>query len=153
LSPIREGKMEICCDIQKMVRHPDLRARYEAHRPPGDVVEALRGIDEETTVVIVFGFWCPDSLRIVPEVLKAITEADNPNLQVVAATVPLEETHDLPIACGGISVRKFPTVSFVPGRYQTTDAIPAGTEERARFVEESLTAEGLRTQGGAGADG
>ncbi|MBM3499610.1 MAG: hypothetical protein FJX74_13195 [Armatimonadetes bacterium] len=136
--------MEICCDVNKMVRHPDLRERYEAHEPPRDVVEALQAIEEEMTVVIVFGFWCPDSLRIVPEALKALTEADNPNLQVVAATVPLEETYDLPIACGGVSVRKFPTISFVPGRYQTTDEIPVGTEERARFVEQSLSAEGLR---------
>lgn len=37
--------MEICCDIDKMVRHPDLRARYEAFEPEDDVVEALRAID------------------------------------------------------------------------------------------------------------
>jgi len=136
--------MEICCDISKMVRHPDLRTRYEGHEPDSEVVKALRAITEEMTVVIVFGFWCPDSLRIVPEVLKAITEADNPKLQVLTATVPWEETDDLPIPCGGISVRKFPTISFIKGRYQTTDEIPSGIDEPARFVEESLTAERLR---------
>jgi len=132
--------MEICCEIDKMVRHPDLRGRYEAHQPKGEVVEALRGIGQEMTVVIVFGFWCPDSMRIVPEALRAVTEADNPNLQVLAATVPLEETHDLPVEVGGISVRRFPTIVFVKGRYQTTEQIPPGIREEARFVEESLEA-------------
>jgi thiol-disulfide isomerase/thioredoxin len=135
--------MEICCEIDKMVRHPDLRARYEAHQPRADVVQALKAIGEETTVVIVFGFWCPDSKRIVPEVLKAVSEADNPNLQVLAATVPLEETHDLPLDVGGISVRKFPTIVFVRGRYRTTEEIPPGVREEARFVEQSLDAEKL----------
>jgi hypothetical protein len=76
----------------------------------------------------------------VPEALKCVTEADNPHLQVLAASVPLEETHDLPIDVGGISVRKFPTISFVPGRYDRTEDIPPGIQERARFVEEPLQA-------------
>jgi len=136
--------MEICCDIDKIVRHPDLRVRYQAHHPPADVVTALRAIDQEMTVVIVFGFWCPDSMRVVPGVLRGIKEADNPNLQVLAATVPLEDTHELPIHCGGMSIRRFPTISFVKGRYKTTDEIPAGVEELARFVEEPLSADRLR---------
>ncbi len=135
--------MEICCDVNKMVRHPDLRTRYESHEPPAEVVEALKAIDEEMTVVIVFGFWCPDSLRIVPQVLKAITEADNPHLQVLVATVPLEETHDLPVSVGGISVRRFPTVVFLRGRYQKTEEIRADVQELARFVEEPLCADKL----------
>ncbi|MBM3475299.1 MAG: hypothetical protein FJX75_18715 [Armatimonadetes bacterium] len=132
--------MEICCEIDRMVRHPDLRGRYEAHEPRKEVVEALKAIGEEMTVVIVFGFWCRDSVRIVPEVLKALSEADNPNLQVLAATVPLEETDDLPIDVGGISVRRFPTIVFVRGRYRTTEEIQAGVPEEARFVEQSLDA-------------
>ena len=132
--------MEICCEIDKMVRHADLRGRYEAYQPPGKVVAGLKAIDQDMTVVIVFGFWCPDSMRIVPEVLKAMTEAGNPHLQVLTATVPLEETHDLPISCGGVSVRRFPTISFIKGCYETTDEIPAGIHEEARFVEESLDA-------------
>ncbi|MGQ9732819.1 MAG: thioredoxin family protein [Candidatus Zipacnadales bacterium] len=135
--------MEICCDVNKMVRHPDLRSRYDAFTPPPEVVQALRAIRDETTVVIVFGFWCPDSMRIVPEVLKAITEADNPNLQVLAATVPLEETYELPLSLGGISVRRFPTVLFVKGRYQKVEDIPVSIEELARFVEEPLKANRL----------
>jgi hypothetical protein len=136
--------MEICCDIDRIVRHPSLRERYGTHEPDSRVVEALRAIGEEMTVVIVFGFWCPDSTRIVPQVLKAVTKANNPNLQVLAATVPLEETYDLPLNVGAISVRWFPTISFVRGRYQTTEAIPPGIEELARFVEEPLKADRLR---------
>jgi len=131
--------MEICCDIDKMVRHPDLRARYNEYEPPEEVVKALRGIDREVTVAVVFGFWCPDSLRVVPQVLKSIVEAGNDNLQVLAATVPLDETHDLPIDVGTVSVRRFPTVAFLTGRYERTEEIPQGVEV-VRFVEESLDA-------------
>ena len=131
--------MEICCDIDKMVRHPDLRARYNEYEPPAEVVEALRAIDREVTVAVVFGFWCPDSLRVVPQVLKSIVEASNDNLQVLAATVPLDETHDLPIDVGTVSVRRFPTVAFLTGRYERTEEIPQGVEV-VRFVEEPLDA-------------
>lgn len=134
--------MEICCDIDKMVRHPDLRARYNEYEPPADIVKALRAIDREVTVAVVFGFWCPDSLRVVPDVLKAIVEAGNDNLQVLAATVPLDETHDLPIDVGTVSVRRFPTVAFLAGRYEKTEQIPEGVEV-VRFVEEPLDAERL----------
>lgn len=136
--------MEICCEIDKMVRRPEFRTRYDEYEPAPEVVQALRAIEDEMTVVVVFGFWCPDSLRIVPEVLKAIREAGNPNLQVLAASVPLEETDELPVYVGPISVRRFPTVVFLPGHFRTNHEIPKGVTEKARFVEESLDAAKLR---------
>ena len=134
--------MEICCDIEKLVRPPKLKGRYDAYNPPADLLAALRAIREPTTVAIVYGLWCPDSVRIVPEVLKSITQADNDNLQVLGATVPLDETDDLPLDVGGISVRRFPTVAFLRGRFQTTEQIDPNAEVM-RFVEESLDASRL----------
>jgi len=136
--------MEICCDIAKLIRQPQIKSRYEAHEPVDDVLQALRAITEPMTVAIVYGFWCPDSARIVPDVLKAITEADNDNLQVLGATVPLDETYDLPLDVGGISVRRFPTVAFLRGRFQTTEEIDPNAEV-VRFVEEPLDASRLRS--------
>lgn len=135
--------MEICCDIEKLVRHPTLKGRYDTYATPADVLEALRGIDEPMTVAVVYGLWCPDSVLIVPEVLKSISEADNDNLQVLGATVPLDETYDLPLDVGGISVRRFPTVAFLRGRFQTTEEVDPEAEV-VRFVEESLDASRLR---------
>ncbi len=134
--------MEICCDIDRMVRHPDLKSRYEAYVPEPAVVEKLRAAREPVTVAVIFGFWCPDSRRIVPEVLKAIAEARNDNLQLLTATVPYEETDRLPLDVGGLSVRKFPTVVFLRGKYQTIEEIDP-SQEMCRFVEESLAAERL----------
>ncbi len=139
----RPREMEICCDIEKLIRQPQLRARYESYVPPDDVLEALRAVDQPMTVALVYGFWCPESSVIVPEVLKSVTEADNDNLQVLGATVPLDETYDLPLDVGGISVRRFPTVAFLKGRFQTTEEIDPEAEV-ARFVEESLDAARLR---------
>ena len=135
--------MEICCEVNRMVRHPDLRQRFDADQPRLEVIEALRAIGEPMTVAVVFGFWCPDSLRIVPQVLKAVVEADNENLQVLAASVPLEETHDLPIRVGPISVRRFPTVALLRGKYERSEEIPEGAEV-LRFVEEPLDAARLK---------
>jgi hypothetical protein len=134
--------MEICCDIDRLVRQPQLRDRYDSYVPPDETIDALRAIDEPMTVAVVYGFWCPDSVRIVPGVLKCITEADNDNLQVLGATVPLEETDDLPLDVGGISVRWFPTVAFLRGRFQTTEEIDPDAEV-VRFVEEPLDASRL----------
>jgi hypothetical protein len=131
--------MEICCDIGKLVRQPGLKSRYDTYRPPEDVLQALRAIDQPMTIAVVYGLWCPDSFRIVPEVLKSITEAENDNLQVLGATVPLDETDDLPLDVGGLSVRRFPTVVFLKGRFQTTEEVDPNAEI-VRFVEESLDA-------------
>jgi len=127
--------MEICCEIDKMVRHPDFRERFNAHQPPGDLVDALRAIERETTIAIIFGFWCPESNWIVPHTLKAISEADNDKLEVLAASVPLDETYDLPIHVGTIAVRRFPTIAFLKGHFVRTEDIPEDAE-LVRFVEE-----------------
>ncbi len=129
--------MEICCEVDKMIRHPDLRSRYDAHVPDEAVVEALKAIDEPMTVAVVLGFWCPDSLALVPRVLKEVVAADNDNLQVLAASVPLDETNDLPIDIGTMSVRKFPTVAFLRGHYKKTQDMEPDCEV-VRFVEEPL---------------
>jgi len=131
--------MEICCDTDKMIRHPDLRTQYAAYVPDPAVVEKLRAAKEPITVAIIFGVWCPDSRRIVPEVLKAISEAKNDNLQLLTASVPYEETDDLPLDVGGLSVQRFPTVVLLRGKYQTTEEIDP-SQEICRFVEESLDA-------------
>jgi thiol-disulfide isomerase/thioredoxin len=131
--------MEICCDVDKLVHHGQIQTRYESYVPDPAVVARLRGVTEPTTIAVVFGLWCGDSRRIVPEVLKALTEANNGNLQLLAVTVPYDETHELPLSLSGLKVRRFPTIVFLRGKYETTDAIDP-SRELCRFVEESLDA-------------
>jgi hypothetical protein len=141
--------MEICCDIEKLCKAPQLCDRFDSYVPDPAVLGKLRAVSEPMTVAIIFGFWCGDSRRIVPEVLKALTVAGNENLQLLAASVPYEETDHLPLEVGGLSVRKFPTVVFLRGRFKTTQEIDAGAEV-CRFVEESLEAKRLDCLSGAG---
>lgn len=91
------------------------------------------------TIAIIFGFWCPDSLTIVPRVLKSIVAADNDNIQALAVSIPLDETHDLPIDVGTVSVRRFPTTAILRGHYEKTEEIEPECEI-VRFVEEPLDA-------------
>jgi Thioredoxin len=135
--------MEICCDIERMVAHPELRERYNACVCDAGVVQKLREVGEPVTVAVILGLWCPDSRRIVPEVLRAIQEARNENIQLLSATVPYDETDNLPLNVGGLTVRKFPTIVVLRGRYQTTEEIDPSAE-LCRFVEESLDAERLK---------
>jgi hypothetical protein len=132
--------METCCDAGKLLRTADYRSRYDAFTPPAEVVEALQAVARPVTVLVVFGLWCRDSARIVPEVLKSLALAENPNLQLLAVHVSYEETDPSPFMAGPIAVRRYPTVAFLEGRYGNTDEVPEG-KELVRFVEESLSAE------------
>jgi hypothetical protein len=135
--------VEICCDIEQMIRIPEFRDHYHGFTPDPAVVEKLRAVTQPITVLVVYGFWCAESKWIVPEVLKAIGEADNSNIQLLAVTVPYHETHTLPLTVGGLSIAKFPTTILLRGTYQTTQEIDPSAE-LCRFVEESLDAERLK---------
>ena len=132
--------MEVCCDPARILHQPEYRARYDGYRPLDDVVAALKVISRPVTVLIVFGYWCHDSAQVVPEVLKAVAVADNPRLQLLMLHVVYGETDPSPFMAGSVPVRRYPTVAFLEGHYQTTAEIPEG-RELVRFVEESLVAE------------
>ncbi len=131
--------MEICCDPKRVLKGPGYAERYAAHEPPAELVDALRSISEPATVLVVFGVWCQDSRRVVPEVLKAMAAADNGNLQLLAVHVSYAETDPSPFMAGPVAVKRYPTTAFLAGRFQTTEEIPEGVE-KARFVEQSPNA-------------
>jgi hypothetical protein len=137
--------VEICCDPERILRKPDYRERYEAFTPPEDLVAALRAISEPTTVLVVWGYWCQDSARIVPALLKALATADSGNLRLLAVHVAYAETDPSPFMAGPVAVRRYPTIAFLRGHYEQVAEIAPGSEW-ALFVEQMPTAAGLRAQ-------
>lgn len=60
---------------------PIWRSIYDHYTPDANVVAQLRDATP-ARLTIVFATWCGDSKRAVPRLLKALHEANNPNLSV-----------------------------------------------------------------------
>ena len=134
--------METCCQPERVLRHRPYRARYDTATPDVGLVDALRAVSRPLTALVVYGHWCHDSVRILPDFLKALAAADNANLSLLAVHVPYHETDPSPFMAGPIPVTRYPTITFLDGRYETTDEIPHGTD-LATFVEERPDGERL----------
>ena len=132
--------MEICCQPKRLLRVAEYQAHYEAYSPDTDLIKELKKIIEPTTVLLVFGYWCHDSERIVPEIVKALEVADNSQIQMLAVHVTYNETDPSPFMAGPIPVKRYPTVAFLSGHFKTLDEIPADTTPWLIFAEHSLTA-------------
>lgn len=61
---------------------PVWRAEMDAYTPDTRAVAALKGIDKDTQLTLIFGTWCGDSKYYVPRLLRALKEAGNSHLQV-----------------------------------------------------------------------
>ena len=61
---------------------PVWRAEMEAYTPDAKAVAALKAIDKDAQVTLIFGTWCGDSKYYVPRLLRALKEAANSRLQV-----------------------------------------------------------------------
>ncbi len=62
---------------------PDYVHTAGRYRPDPKVVEAVRGVGIPTEVAVFFGTWCVTCKQYLPEFMKIMEEADNPNIQVV----------------------------------------------------------------------
>jgi len=140
--------MEVCCDREVLLRPEPYRNAFERAQVSPRLLEVLRGIQERVTVLVVLGYWCPDSQRLVPTVLRAERDAENPNLNLLAVTVTYAETDNLPVDIGCFSVRCFPTIIFLRGRHEVVES-PTPEDEIIRFVEEPVDPEKLAAALGA----
>ncbi|MEM7584005.1 MAG: thioredoxin family protein [Acidobacteriota bacterium] len=61
---------------------PSWQRRAADYEASDEAVDALRKLDRETEVTVVLGTWCGDSRNYVPKLLRAIEDADNPNLRL-----------------------------------------------------------------------
>ena len=136
--------MEICCQPDRVLRYRPYRSRYETATPDERLVDALRAVSRPLTALVVYGHWCHDSVRILPDFLRALAEADNAHVSLLAVHVPYHETDPSPFMAGPIPVARYPTITFLDGHYETTEEIPEGID-LATFVEEKPDGERLAT--------
>ena len=61
---------------------PVWRAEMEAYAPDPRAVAALKAVDKDTQLTLIFGTWCGDSKYYVPRLLRALKEAANDKLRV-----------------------------------------------------------------------
>jgi thiol-disulfide isomerase/thioredoxin len=61
---------------------PVWRAVMDVYTPDARAVAALKAVDRDAQVTLIFGTWCGDSKYYVPRLLRALKEAANPKLQV-----------------------------------------------------------------------
>ncbi len=61
---------------------PVWRAGMDNHKPDTKAVAAIQACDKDTTITVIFGTWCGDSKHYVPQLLKALHEANNPKLKI-----------------------------------------------------------------------
>jgi hypothetical protein len=61
---------------------PVWRAKMDTYTPDAAAVAALKAIDKETSVTLIFGTWCGDSKTYVPRLVKALHLANNAKLKV-----------------------------------------------------------------------
>ncbi len=59
----------------------DFGNKIDTYEPSDQAIEFLRDYDKEILIEVVYGSWCPDSIRNVPQFIKVIQEANNPNIQ------------------------------------------------------------------------
>jgi hypothetical protein len=61
---------------------PIWRAGMDNHKPDAKAVAAIKACDKDTSITVIFGTWCGDSKHYVPQLLKALHEANNPKLKI-----------------------------------------------------------------------
>jgi len=61
---------------------PVWRSVMNSYEPNPQAVGAIKSNDQDTTVTLAFGTWCPDSKNYVPRLLKALRTAGNDKIHV-----------------------------------------------------------------------
>lgn len=61
---------------------PVWRAKMDEYTPDATAVAAIKAIDKDTNITLIFGTWCPDSKMYIPRLVKALHMANNAKLKV-----------------------------------------------------------------------
>ena len=61
---------------------PVWRSIMQAYTPNNTAVTQLKAANNETTVTLAFGTWCPDSKNYVPKLIKALDAAGNQKIHL-----------------------------------------------------------------------
>lgn len=61
---------------------PVWQAKMDNYNPDATAVAAMKAIDKETNITLIFGTWCGDSKNYIPRLLKALHQANNAKLKL-----------------------------------------------------------------------
>src|SRR5262249_62146430 len=61
---------------------PVWKAMSDNYKPDASTVQALKSVDKDAYVTLLFGTWCGDSRHYIPQALKALAEAGNSRLHL-----------------------------------------------------------------------
>ncbi len=90
------------------------------YSPKKDAVERIASVKEKVKILVVFGYWCPDSQRNVPRFFTVMWAAKNPNISYEL----------VPVARGKNPLREKLNIERIP-----TFIIYRGEREIGRLVE------------------
>ena len=91
-----------------------------AYTPKKNAVEKIASVKETTRILVVFGYWCPDSQRNVPRFFTIMWKAQNPNISYEL----------IPVARGKNKLREKLNIKRIP-----TFIIYRNGKEIGRIVE------------------
>lgn len=119
---------------------PAWRMAMQNHAPDARAVAAIKAIEKDTNITILFGTWCGDSKYYVPRLLKALHEANNPKLKV--KLIGIDNQFNQPIDV--VQPRRLVNVPTVIverdgheiGRYVETPATNSIEEDIAAILQE-----------------
>jgi thiol-disulfide isomerase/thioredoxin len=104
----------------------DFGNKIDSYEPAEQAIEFLRNYDKEILIEVVYGSWCPDSIRNVPRFIKVIQEANNTNIQTRFIGVDRNKREPATLLWGK-DIQRVPT--FI---------VYSGNEELGRIVENPL---------------
>lgn len=95
---------------QLLARKDIFYKKFNAHQVDQDHIQLINSISQPTKVLIVFGLWCHDSQREIPRLLKLLSEANNPNIEVAMISVGYDKVIPESANQHNVSIKYTPTV-------------------------------------------
>lgn len=62
--------------------HKTFQANHQSYTVDQTDVDLIRSVDQPLTIVALFGSWCHDSEREVPRLVKLLSQAQNPLIEL-----------------------------------------------------------------------
>lgn len=101
------------------------------YKPMQKAVKKISEIKDHYKIVVVFGYWCKDSKQHVPEFLKVMWEASNPNISY--DLIPIPRGRKLPVR-EKYNIKRIPT--FIV--YKDGKEVGRIIEHPKKTIEEDL---------------
>lgn len=107
--PLIEGEFSREEILEKL---PDYRQRFDAYVPADSMVRELPGLTGDVEIYAVFGSWCSDSLKHVPDFMKILEQSRFPEANVHYIAVNRLKV-DPEGAVSSLDIQKVPTFIFL----------------------------------------